>query len=324
MSEKMLGERIANYRKKVGMSQEKVAECLGVSRQAVTKWEGDISKPSSDNLIKLANLFDVDVEVLLGNKEDNTPNAIDAITISKAPWMFIGISFVVLLLYIILGTVKKIISPGTVITGFIVLIPIQLFLHLYFLNAIKNESFNGIAGYDSKISYDLNVLKRILTQIDINICMSSTVYIFLNCAVDIFHLGSIAHAVVFVIYIVDFVAVILINNYSMIDKLYKNDEDKERARKGVPLTVGYLILLFVGLLVTLVVFEVKGIENNTAPAMKVITLLILGTSFATAGYAIESKNISKWKPGESIFKISKISIVGVLFSVVLFGFILFI
>ena len=42
MSEKMIGERIAYYRKKAGMSQEKVAEYMEVSRQAVTKWEGDI------------------------------------------------------------------------------------------------------------------------------------------------------------------------------------------------------------------------------------------------------------------------------------------
>ena len=38
-----LGERILNYRKRAGMSQEKLAELLGVSRQAVSKWEGEVS-----------------------------------------------------------------------------------------------------------------------------------------------------------------------------------------------------------------------------------------------------------------------------------------
>ncbi len=319
MSEKMIGERIAYYRKKAGMSQEKVAEYMEVSRQAVTKWEGDRSKPSSDNLIKLASLFDIDVEVLLGNKDDNSPTTGDSVTISKAPWIFIGISFVVLLLYIIVGSVMKNISPGTVITGFVVLIPIQLFLHLYFTYSIKNESFNGLAGYDSKISYNLNALKRILTQIDLNICMSSTVFIFLNCALDFFHLGSISRSVVFIVYIGDCVAAVLIYNFRMIDKLYKNNEDKERARKGMPITVIYLILLIAGLLITMVVFEAKGIENNTAPAMKVISLTILGISFATGGYFFENRNISKWQPGESVYKISKIGILGALLSVVLFG-----
>ena len=321
MSEKMIGERIAYYRKKAGMSQEKVAEYLGVSRQAVTKWEGDLSKPSSDNLIKLANLFEVDVEILLGNKEDNSPATGD-ITISKAPWIFIGISFVVLLLYIILGAIMKIISPGTVITGFVVLIPIQLFLHIYFTYAIKNESFSGLAGYDSKISYDLNALKRILVQIDLNISMSSTVFIFLNCAVSFLHLGSIAFAVVFIVYILDFIAVVLINNYRMIDKLYKHDEDKDRARKGMPVSVIYLFLLLAGVFIMIIVFETKGIENNSAPAIKAITLMILGISVATGGYFFENRNISKWQPGESVYKISKIGILGALLSVVLFGLIL--
>ena len=63
-----LGENIAIFRKEKGLSQEKVAEYMAVSRQAVTKWESNISRPSSDNLIKLAELFGVSVDVLLGNK----------------------------------------------------------------------------------------------------------------------------------------------------------------------------------------------------------------------------------------------------------------
>ena len=224
MEERLIGEKIAYYRMKAGMSQEKVAECLEVSRQAVTKWEGDVSKPSSDNLIKLAKLFDVDVEVLLGNKEDNTSTTADDVTISNAPWIFIVISLVVLVSYVLFGAVLKSLSPGTVITGFIVFIPIQLFLHIYFINAIKNESFNGLAGYNSKISYDTNSLKRLLTQIDMHIGVSSTVFIFLNCVSDLLHLGTVEHVAIFIVYIVDFILAILINNYSMIDKLYNHDE----------------------------------------------------------------------------------------------------
>ena len=54
-----LGENIAIFRKEKGLSQEKVAEYMSVSRQAVTKWENNISRPSSDNLIKfgLSGLF---------------------------------------------------------------------------------------------------------------------------------------------------------------------------------------------------------------------------------------------------------------------------
>ena len=68
MNENQLAENLMYYRKKKGLSQEKIAECLEVSRQAVTKWETNASKPNSDNLIKLAQLFEVDVDTLLGNE----------------------------------------------------------------------------------------------------------------------------------------------------------------------------------------------------------------------------------------------------------------
>ena len=49
------------------MTQEFVAESLGVSRQAVSKWESGSSDPSTSNLIALAKLFNVSVEELLQN-----------------------------------------------------------------------------------------------------------------------------------------------------------------------------------------------------------------------------------------------------------------
>ena len=67
MNENQFAENLMYYRKKKGLSQEKVSEYLEVSRQAVTKWEANTSRPSSDNLIKLAQLFEVDVDTLLGN-----------------------------------------------------------------------------------------------------------------------------------------------------------------------------------------------------------------------------------------------------------------
>ena len=68
MNENQLAENLMYYRKKKGLSQEKIAEYLEISRQAVTKWETNASKPNSDNLIKLAQLLEVDVDTLLGNE----------------------------------------------------------------------------------------------------------------------------------------------------------------------------------------------------------------------------------------------------------------
>ena len=64
---KSLGEVLKKYRTDNKMTQEFVAESLGVSRQAVSKWEQGISEPSTSNMIALAKLYRVTPEELLKN-----------------------------------------------------------------------------------------------------------------------------------------------------------------------------------------------------------------------------------------------------------------
>ena len=67
-----LGERIKACRQQAGMSQEKVAELMGISRQAVTKWETNKSAPSTENLFKLAEIFGTTVDLLMPEQEAET------------------------------------------------------------------------------------------------------------------------------------------------------------------------------------------------------------------------------------------------------------
>lgn len=62
---KSLGENLREHRVRCKMTQEFVAESLGVSRQAVSKWENGTSDPSTSNLLALAKLFGVSAEELL-------------------------------------------------------------------------------------------------------------------------------------------------------------------------------------------------------------------------------------------------------------------
>ena len=60
-----LGEALKAHRQQSGMTQEYVAEALGVSRQAVRKWETGSAEPSTSNLLALAKLYGVDPGDLL-------------------------------------------------------------------------------------------------------------------------------------------------------------------------------------------------------------------------------------------------------------------
>ena len=64
-SQKSLGEILKQHREACKMTQEFVAEAVGVSRQAVSKWENGTSDPSTSNLIALAKLFKISAEDLL-------------------------------------------------------------------------------------------------------------------------------------------------------------------------------------------------------------------------------------------------------------------
>ena len=64
-----LGEVLKEYRQQSGMTQEYVAEALGVSRQAVSKWETGVAEPSTSNLLALAKLYGVDPGELLRGVE---------------------------------------------------------------------------------------------------------------------------------------------------------------------------------------------------------------------------------------------------------------
>lgn len=63
-------ERISCLRKDKGYSQEDLAEKLGISRQAVAKWEAGLSYPDVDNLITLSNLFHISIDQLLKPDEE--------------------------------------------------------------------------------------------------------------------------------------------------------------------------------------------------------------------------------------------------------------
>lgn len=81
-----LGNRLAELRKQHGLSQEELADQLGVSRQAISKWERGEASPDTDNLIELARIYNISLDELLGLKgsdEDKEKFGADGIHIDS-------------------------------------------------------------------------------------------------------------------------------------------------------------------------------------------------------------------------------------------------
>ncbi len=68
----MLSDNIRNYRKKLNISQDELAEKLSVSRQSVSLWENGQTQPTIDNIIALSKIFNISSDVLLGNIESES------------------------------------------------------------------------------------------------------------------------------------------------------------------------------------------------------------------------------------------------------------
>lgn len=73
-----IANRLVELRKKSGLSQEELADKLGLSRQAVSKWERAESSPDTDNLICLAKLYNISLDEIL-----KTPDSIEKLQEKK-------------------------------------------------------------------------------------------------------------------------------------------------------------------------------------------------------------------------------------------------
>ncbi len=63
--------KLKELRVKKGLSQEELGKILGVSGQTILNWENSIHSPNVDQLIKLADFFDVSIDYLVGLKNEN-------------------------------------------------------------------------------------------------------------------------------------------------------------------------------------------------------------------------------------------------------------
>ena len=73
--EQTLGARISSHRKRLGLTQDQLAEQLGITAQAVSKWEHDQSCPDITMLPKLARIFGTTTDALLGIESETVHEA---------------------------------------------------------------------------------------------------------------------------------------------------------------------------------------------------------------------------------------------------------
>ena len=135
-----LGENLYNLRKNKNLSQEEVAEKLNVTRQTISKWETNESKPDFDKILPICELFNITTEeLLIGintekkelNETINNKNTDSEIIKKRAIFISIGTFLYFLSLVLIICTEEINISPIIGVSGFFLICGVATSLIVY-------------------------------------------------------------------------------------------------------------------------------------------------------------------------------------------------
>ena len=127
---KTIGKRIAELRKKKGLTQNELAEKMHVTDKAVSKWERDLSYPDINAIAKLAEVLEVPVNDLLNTKIQNTSKQKDNGLIDL---ILKAIALAMAIAVVVLNILKQI-----SVSSSIILLGIELFyISIYILNNKK-------------------------------------------------------------------------------------------------------------------------------------------------------------------------------------------
>lgn len=114
----MLSERIYKFRRKSGLSQEQLAEKIGVSRQAISKWESGTSTPELEKLLALSECFQITLdelvkEEIVNQSTNEMPQKIEGTKVPKDIELKVGISLCLVgSICLILSGIIMVVSPS--------------------------------------------------------------------------------------------------------------------------------------------------------------------------------------------------------------------
>lgn len=113
------GSNLENLRKQKGWSQDKLADKLHISRQAISKWENGTSKPDIDNVKSISNIFSIGIDELLDNELPDRAAKLDVEKEEKKENVIQVIKYMIIavvLIYLI-SVIGKFISLLTIVNG---------------------------------------------------------------------------------------------------------------------------------------------------------------------------------------------------------------
>lgn len=139
-----MGEKILNLRKARGWSQEELADRVGVTRQAVSRWESNSAKPDADKIIAICDLFGVSADYLLREQYQGEPGQISR---QESKETVLGKFFRSL-------TLKQWAGLGLFILGILILVSLHLIYMFSDTNYFYSGWFGNYSGFDAFLRFE--------------------------------------------------------------------------------------------------------------------------------------------------------------------------
>ena len=181
-----LGNKLIELRKQKNLSQEEVAEKLGVTRQTISKWETNQSTPDFDKIVPICKLYNIETEELLTGNKKETDNENNKIVCDyannkkkRAKVICISIFLFFLALAWIIVTSEVLMSDSVIVVGFF------LFIILGVINLIYNLS--DIPASEEKIVKKINK-KKIHKYDDIISILFTLIYLSVSFITGAWHI----------------------------------------------------------------------------------------------------------------------------------------
>ncbi len=299
--EKSVGEKLKECRTGRQWSQQELAEQLHVTRQAVSNWERDKTLPDVYMIKEIAAVFDMTLDEYM----ENTRQA--EVKMPKLPGRLTAATAAVIFLYLIIGAITGKIMVDLVVGMAVISIFCQMFVHLYLSGAVKSGNFSMLAGYDSKVEYRVEEVKKVLIQMDVhNSCSAFGAVLLLGlCGFLEQEMGETVCVCVILSYCIDLTLAICFINYRNIERTMVREKDQKTAKAGYLSLCWYLGWIFAWIGATIAKFELKSIENNSQEAVGYLGWTFLFLLAATAELFYEQHWAKKEVEAEREYKAGK-------------------
>ncbi len=311
--EKSVGERLKECRTERQLSQQDLAERLHVTRQAISNWERDKTLPDVYMLKEIALAFDMTLDEYM----EHTRQA--EVKMPKTPGRLTAAALALIPLYLTAGGFTGHLAAELVIGMVIIAVFCQMFLHLYLSGSVKSGNFSMLAGYDGKVEYRVEEVKKVLIQMDMhNSCSAFGAVLLLGiCGFMGGKQGELVSIFVIVSYCIDLALAICVLNYRSIERVMVKEKDQKTAKAGYISVFWFMACLFAFIGAVFAKMELAGIENNSKESAGILGWIILFLAVVVIELFYEQHRAKKeveaerrYRPGKA-FLLSNLLVAGI-------------